>query len=73
MATDLANLKARRTVLTAKIATLGADGLDNPSSRGGGVNPDFEAHKAGLYAELRDLNALIATYEPGIVSTYYEP
>lgn len=55
----VALLRARRGDVAAKIAALATNGLDKPDTQGAGLTIDYEAHKAGLYAELRQLDEAI--------------
>lgn len=55
----VAMLRARRGDVAAKIAALATSGLDKPDTQGAGLQINYEAHKAGLYKELADLDAAI--------------
>mgnify|MGYP001608998801 FL=1 len=65
MATDIDNLKARRSAIYAELATLASSktGGKANTSGGGGTHVDHVGYKDGLYRELRDLNALIGSAE----------
>lgn len=64
MASDLENLKTRRSAIYTELAALSttkAGGLPNAS--GSGVNVDHVGYKDGLYRELKSLDALIESAE----------
>lgn len=65
MATDIENLKARRSAICAKLADLNdkAVGGNANTSGGGGTHVDHVGYKDGLYRELRELTGLIAAAE----------
>ena len=65
MATDIDNLKARRSAIYAELAALASQktGGKANTSGGGGTHVDHVGYKDGLYRELRDLNALIGSAE----------
>lgn len=52
-------LRARRGDVAAKIAALATNGIDKPDTQGAGLQINYEAHKAGLYAELKQLDEAI--------------
>ena len=62
MATDLENLQTRKSAILAELAEIdssAAGGL--PNSQAAGV--DHQGYKAGLYAELENINQLITAAE----------
>ena len=61
MATDLENLIARRSAVTAELAALDASKAGGKPNNPSGVQ--HEQYKAGLYAELKSLNELIAAQQ----------
>ena len=70
MATDLENLQTRRSAVLAELAALGptkAGGL--PNAGGDGIGLDHQGYKAGLYAELREIEALITALGGAFEST----
>ena len=65
MATDIDNLKARRSAIYEELATLGNQktGGKANTAGGGGTHVDHVGYKDGLYRELKELNSLIASAE----------
>ena len=64
MATNAENLATRRTAIYTELAALAtstAGGL--PNTTGPGTNVDHQGYKRGLYAELADIEKLLATIE----------
>jgi hypothetical protein len=58
MATDLENLKTRRSAIYAELAALAAGKAGgNPNQKDVGI--DHAGYKDGLYRELREINALL--------------
>jgi hypothetical protein len=65
MATDVENLKSRRSTIYTELAALSsakAGGKANTAG-GGGTHVDHVGYKDGLYRELKELNTLIAAAE----------
>jgi hypothetical protein len=70
MATDLANLKTRRSAIYAELALFDGtaatpDGRALPNVSGPGTNIDAQGHRASLYAELNNINEQIAIADGG--------
>ena len=64
MATDLENLQTRKSAILAELAAIDTDAADGlPNSQASGV--DHQGYKAGLYAELREIDAQMATSAGG--------
>lgn len=64
MATDIENLKARRSDIYAELAALNSQKVGgNANTNGPGTNVDHVGYKDGLYRELENLTALIASAE----------
>ncbi len=62
MATDLEHLQNRKSAVLAEIATIDSDAAGGlPNSQASGV--DHQGYKAGLYAELKEIDLLIAVAE----------
>lgn len=62
MATDLENLQTRKSAILTELAAIDADTAGGlPNSQASGV--DHQGYKAGLYAELREIDSLIASAE----------
>ncbi len=62
MATDLENLQTRKSAILTELAAIdtnAAGGL--PNSQAAGV--DHQGYKAGLYAELKEINSQITAAE----------
>ena len=62
MATDLENLQTRKSAILTELAAIdtnAAGGL--PNSQASGV--DHQGYKAGLYAELKEINSQITAAE----------
>lgn len=58
MATDLENMKTRRTAIYAELAALSSTTAGGkPNSREGGI--DHIGYKDSLYRELKEINAII--------------
>lgn len=56
MATDLENLRARRSTIYAELAALNSQKIGgNANTSGAGTNPDHVGYKDGLYRELKEL------------------
>ncbi|MBC8875139.1 MAG: hypothetical protein H8E44_37435 [Planctomycetes bacterium] len=59
-ATDVANLKARRTAIYAELAALGATKAGGlPNSTASGDDIDHQGYKQGLYDELAKIEDLL--------------
>ena len=65
MATDIDNLKARRSAIYRELAALHEEttGGKANTSGGGGTHVDHVGYKDGLYRELKMLGELIASAE----------
>lgn len=72
LSTVIANLKTRRDDVAAKIAALSTSGLDKPTSTSAGLTIDFEAHKSGLYAELREIDEALRKLDPATYNGFVE-
>lgn len=72
LATVIANLRTRRDDVAAKIAALSTSGLDKPTSTSAGLTIDFEAHKAGLYAELREIEESLRRLDAATYNGFVE-
>lgn len=64
MATDVENLKTRRSAIYTELAALTASKAGGkPNTTGEGTGVDHVGYKDGLYRELKMLNELIASAE----------
>jgi len=62
MATDIENLQTRKSAILTELAAIDTDAAGGlPNSQASGV--DHQGYKAGLYAELREIDALITAAE----------
>lgn len=62
MATDIENLQTRKSAVLAELAAIDTDAPGGlPNSQASGV--DHQGYKAGLYAELREIDSLITAAE----------
>ena len=62
MATNLENLQTRRAAICTELAAIDTDAAGGlPNSQASGV--DHQGYKAGLYAELREIDTLINAAE----------
>lgn len=70
LAAQRQDLLDRRSAITTELAALStstAGGLPNAS--GPGVNVDHQGYKRGLYEELKQINAMLASMDVGIVES----
>ena len=62
MATDLENLQTRKSAILAELAAIDSDAAGGlPNSQASGV--DHQGYKAGLYAELAEIDKRITAAE----------
>lgn len=62
MATDLENLQTRKSAILTELAAIDANAAGGlPNSQASGV--DHQGYKAGLYAELKEINSQITAAE----------
>lgn len=78
MASDIANLLARRSAIIAELAGITGNGLGGPAGRVNsdvdGQSFDFAKYKQGLLDELKTINGTIASIEgPWEVTTQGVP